>query len=143
MPIGASRLRLSGMQSRKSKRGARFDVAKRALQTCGQIMRYAVAHDLPSAILLRCAARRRVEGPQETQLCADRCQELPELLRKIEEYDGSECTVLGLKLMVYTFVRTTELIYARWEEFDIPGALACTSGAHQGDFIRSWPPIPR
>ena len=46
MPIGASRLRLSGMQSRKSKRGARFDVAKRALQTCGQIMRYAVAHDL-------------------------------------------------------------------------------------------------
>lgn len=70
-------------------------------------------------------------------------KELPELLRKIEEYDGSECTVLGLKLMVYTFVRTTELIYARWEEFDIPGALACTSGAHQGDFIRSWPPIPR
>ena len=44
--------------------------------------------------------------------------ELPELLRAIEVYQGTHVTRLALKLMALTFVRTSELIGARWAEFD-------------------------
>jgi integrase len=46
-------------------------------------------------------------------------KELPELLRKIEAYQGSPWTRLAIKLMMLTFVRTGELIGAQWDEFDL------------------------
>jgi integrase len=46
-------------------------------------------------------------------------QELPDLLRKIEVYQGASITRAAMKLMAMTFVRTSELIGARWEEFDL------------------------
>jgi integrase len=49
-------------------------------------------------------------------------KELPILLRKIEAYVGSPQTRFALKLMALTFVRTGELIGARWEEFDLKKA---------------------
>jgi len=49
-------------------------------------------------------------------------KELPGLLAAIDGYVGNEYTVLALKLMMLTFVRTSELIAARWEEFDIDAA---------------------
>ncbi len=96
------------------------DVAKRALQTSGQVFRYAIAHGLakrnpaaeikPSDILKPVAKRNlaRIDG-----------KDLPELLRKIEAYQGSPITRLSMKLMALTFVRTSELIGARWAEFDL------------------------
>ncbi len=103
-------------------RGA-VDMAKRALQTSGQIMRYAVAHGLaernpatdvkPSdALALR----------QSTNYARLDVKEMPELLRKIEAYVGGPYTRLAMKLMALTFVRTGELIGARWDEFDLAGA---------------------
>ncbi|MPT37789.1 MAG: DUF4102 domain-containing protein [Achromobacter sp.] len=103
-------------------RGA-LDIAKRALQTCGQIMRYAVAHDL--------AERNPVSDVRPADVLKARkkrnyarvdAKELPELLKAMESYVGSEYTRLALKLMALTFVRTTELIAARWEEFDLDAA---------------------
>jgi integrase len=103
-------------------RGA-ADIARRVLQTCGQVMRYAVAHgladrnpvaDIKPGDVLR--ARRQVN------FARIELQELPELLRKIEAYAGSAYTRLALKLMVLTFVRTGELIGARWQEFDLERA---------------------
>ncbi|MBP7308033.1 MAG: tyrosine-type recombinase/integrase [Polaromonas sp.] len=96
------------------------DVAKRALQTSGQVFRYAIAHGLakrnpaadikPSDILKPVAKRNlaRIDG-----------KDLPELLRKIEAYQGTPITRLAMKLMALTFVRTSELIGARWAEFDL------------------------
>ncbi|MEO6321317.1 MAG: site-specific integrase [Polaromonas sp.] len=49
-------------------------------------------------------------------------RELPALLRKIEGYVGTPTTRLAMKLMALTFVRTGELIGARWEEFDFEAA---------------------
>lgn len=49
-------------------------------------------------------------------------KELPELLRHIEAYKGAATTRLAIKLMAMTFVRTTELIGARWSEFDLDTA---------------------
>ncbi|WP_411172541.1 tyrosine-type recombinase/integrase [Nitrosomonas sp. Is35] len=45
-------------------------------------------------------------------------KELPELLRKIDSYDGQPLTRLALQLMALTFVRTGELIGTRWDEID-------------------------
>ena len=104
------------------RRGA-LDIAKRVLQTCGQIMRYAVAHDFakhnpvagvkPSDIL---KPHKRRNFPRVD------AKELPALLHAIDNYVGAEHTRLALQLMALTFVRTSELIGARWSEFDIEAA---------------------
>ena len=104
------------------KRGA-LDIAKRAHQTTGQILRYAIAHGLaqrnpaadikPSDILAPSAKinHARIDA-----------KELPDLLRKIEGYQGTPVTRLAMRLMVLMFVRTGELIGARWDEFDFTAA---------------------
>jgi len=103
-------------------RGA-LDMAKRNWQVCGQIMRYAVAHDLAErnpvadvrpGDILKTRPKRNFSRVTE--------QELPALLAAIEGYAGGEHTVLALKLMALTFVRTSELIAAKWAEFDLDAA---------------------
>jgi integrase len=103
-------------------RGA-VEIAKRALQNCSQIMRYAVAHDLAAhnpvadikpADVLKPRKKRNLPRVSE--------KELPALLQAIDGYVGAEHTCLALQLMALTFVRTTELIGARWGEVDIAGA---------------------
>jgi integrase len=49
-------------------------------------------------------------------------RELPTLLRSIDAYQGSHLTRLAMKLMALTFVRTGELVGARWSEFDLDAA---------------------
>lgn len=100
-------------------RGA-ADIAKRSLQTCGQIMRFAVAHGLlernPAADVKPSDALKQHKRVNYARLDG---REMPELLRKIEAYQGSAYTRLAMKLMALTFVRTGELIAARWAEFDL------------------------
>jgi integrase len=100
-------------------RGA-HDIAKRALQVTGQVFRYAIAHGYakrnpaveirPSDILksVRKANYARIDA-----------KELPDLLKKIEVYQGTHITRLAIKLLALTFVRTSELIEAKWSEFDL------------------------
>jgi integrase len=45
--------------------------------------------------------------------------ELPALLQSISANDGQPLTRYALELMALTFVRTSELIGARWDEFDL------------------------
>lgn len=103
-------------------RGA-LDIAKRSLQTCGQIFRYAIAHGYATrnpATDIRPGDILTVRKKQNyARLDA---KELPDLLRRIEVYQGSSVTRLAMKLMAMTFVRTSELIGARWEEFDLDKA---------------------
>lgn len=100
-------------------RGA-LDIAKRALTTCGQIMRYAVAHGLsernPAADIKPSDVLKPTKKTNYARLDQ---KELPELLQKIDAYDGQPLTKLALQLMALTFVRTSELIGARWEEIDM------------------------
>lgn len=113
---------LVAMMKAIEKRGA-LDIAKRALQTCSQVFRYAIAHGMarrnpavdirPSDVL----ATRKKQNYARID-----AKELPDLLRKIEVYNGTATTRLAIKLMALTFVRTSELIGARWEEFDLDGA---------------------
>jgi integrase len=108
---------LVAMAKAIEQRGAR-DIAKRALQTTAQIFRYAIAHGYarrnpaaeirPSDILrsARIENYARIDGKQ-----------LPDLLKSIEVYQGTQITRLAMKLMALTFVRTRELIGAKWDEF--------------------------
>ena len=101
------------------KRGA-LDIAKRALNTCGQVLRYAVAHGFaernPAADIKPSDALKPAIKKNYARLDS---KELPELLHKIDVYDGQPLTKLALQLMVLTFVRTGELIGACWSEFDL------------------------
>ncbi len=100
-------------------RGAR-DVAKRALETTNQIFRFAIAHGLtdrnPAAEI---RPRDILKPSPKTNYSRIDEKDLPELLRKIEFYQGTHVTRVALKLMSLTFVRTGELIGAKWSEFDL------------------------
>jgi integrase len=103
-------------------RGAR-DIAKRALETAGQIFRFAVAHgyaernpaaDIRPADVLQKAFK--------TNFARIDAKQLPHLLRQIQVYPGRHTTRLAIKLLALTFVRTGELIAAKWSEFDLENA---------------------
>ena len=123
MPISTITAKhLTRMAKTVQDRGA-IDLAHRVLQMSGQVLRYAVAHDLiernpatdvkPSDTL---KSRRKENYARLGE------KELPELLRKIEAYQGGPYTRLAMQLMALTFVHTTELIAARWAEFDLEAA---------------------
>jgi integrase len=100
-----------------------LEIAKRSYATCGQIFRFAIAHGLcernPVADVNISDVIKSKPVVHRTRLEA---KEFPELLRKIDIYDtqykGSEITRLALQLMTFTFLRTSELIQARWDEID-------------------------
>ena len=99
------------------------DLAKRARETTSQIFRFAIARGIasrnpamdfkPSDILVEVKVKNhaRVDA-----------SDLPELLRKMDDYTGDEITCSAMKLMAYTFVRTSELVQAPWTEFDFSAA---------------------
>ena len=115
-------LELVAMTKKIADRGA-LDIAKRSFQTCSQIFRYAIAHGL--------ATRNPAADIKPSDILATRkkknfaridARELPELLRHIEAYQGAVTTRIAMKLMALTFVRTSELIGARWTEIDFDNA---------------------
>lgn len=103
-------------------RGAE-DIARRMLQTCGQVMRYGVAHGLIDRNPVADVKPGDVLKPRKQENFARiGAEDLPQLMRQIVAYDGSVYTRLAIQLMALTFVRTGELIAARWEEFDLDAA---------------------
>jgi integrase len=99
-------------------RGAR-DIAKRALETTGQIFRFAVAHGYaernPAADIRPADVLQKAFKTNYARIDA---KELPHLLRQIQVYPGRHVTRIAIKLLALTFVRTGELIAAKWSEFD-------------------------
>lgn len=99
-------------------RGA-ADVARRSLQTIGQIFRYAVANGHAKQNPAVNFKPADILKPRKTvNMARVEVKELPGLLRAIEVYQGKAITRLAMKLLALTFVRTSELIGAQWEEFD-------------------------
>ena len=104
------------------KRGA-AELAKRSLQVCSMIFRYAIANgkarrnpaiDIRPSDVLKA---RKAENYARVGV-----GELPALMRKVEAYKGKPATRLAIKLMALTFVRTGELIGAKWSEFNLDAA---------------------
>jgi integrase len=104
-------------------RGA-HDLAKRQLQKCGEIFRYAIAcgkavrdpsRDIGDAL----------KPVKKGHFAALDVKELPEFLNAIERNDARlyRSTRNALKLIMLTFVRTSELINAEWSEIDFDNAV--------------------
>jgi integrase len=100
-------------------RGA-HDLSHRVQQWCGQVFGYAIVtaraernpvNDLRGALT-------PIVRKHNAYLKAD---ELPEFLKKLDEYDGAQ-TKLAMKFLLLTFVRTGEMRGARWSEFDMDKA---------------------
>ena len=100
-----------------------IETAKRVSQYCSAIFRYARAEGLIQSdptIDLHSALKA---APPTRGRAAFKAHELPEFLKKLDQYDGGERTKLAIKLVMLTFVRTSELRFAQWDEFeDLEGA---------------------
>lgn len=104
---------------RKIERRGAAELAKRQLQKCGEIFRYAIAcgkavrdpsHDIRDAL-------KPVKKGHFA--CLD-LREMPEFLKALSRNNARlhRSTRNALRLIMLTFVRTNELINARWEEID-------------------------
>ena len=99
------------------KRGV-LETARRLRQTCGQVFRYAIVtrraiHDPSGALKGALSSPGRKRG--HNAMARD---ELPKFLDALEVYDGDRRTRIALRLIILTFVRTSELRAARWSEFE-------------------------
>ena len=98
-----------------------LDTAKRLMQMCGQVFMYAIAtgraerNPVPDL-------RGALKTPVTKHQAHLRAAELPEYLQKLEAYDGAMETKLALRLLLLTYVRTTELRAAEWKEVDFDKA---------------------
>lgn len=114
-------LELLDTVKRIEKRGAY--TAHRVLQFCKKIFRYAV---LTRRAQTNVAAELNdaLKSYSLGHYAALDIRELPRLLDRLEQNDARLFlpTRLGLKLLILTFVRTTELIEAEWSEFDFDEA---------------------
>jgi len=98
-----------------------LDLSHRLLQICGQILRYAVATGKTKRDIsadLRGALKTR----KKQNFACLREDELPEFFSRLKAYDGELQTKLGLKLLILTFVRSSELRGAKWEEINFEKA---------------------
>ena len=104
---------------RKIEKRKAHELARRQLQKCGEIFRYAIA--CGKAVRDPSADIKEALKPQEKgHFAALDVKELPDFLKVIEKNDARlyQNTRNALTLMMLTFVRTSELIGARWEEID-------------------------
>jgi integrase len=93
------------------------------LETTGQIFRYAIAHGYAKRNPVADVKPRDIlRASLKTNYARVEAKHLPQLLRQIEVYQGTHVTRLAIKLMALTFVRTSELIGAKWAEFDLESA---------------------
>ncbi|MDD9920536.1 MAG: tyrosine-type recombinase/integrase [Alphaproteobacteria bacterium] len=100
------------------KRGA-HELARRQLQKCGEIFRFAIAEGRavrdPSADI-----KEALRPFKKTHFASLEVNELPAFIKALEHNDARlyQSTRNALNLMMLTFVRTSELINAKWEEID-------------------------
>lgn len=107
---------------KKAELTGHLELASRLQQRITAIMRYAVhnaliehnpAYDLAGAI----ATAKSVHRP------ALPLEGIAELMERIEAYKGKGLTQLAVRLCLLTFIRSSELRFARWSEFDFKNAL--------------------
>lgn len=96
-------------------RGA-HETAHRLKQTVGQIMRFAIAegkaqHDASAPLRGALKSKGQVQNHRKMPVT-----DLPGFVEKLEFYAGDAQTAFGLRLVMLTLLRTTELRLGRWSE---------------------------
>lgn len=103
-------------------RGA-IDTSRRVKQMVSQIFSYAISCGLTDRNPADHIGAALTARPRQVNHHALPISELPEFLHKLEAYDGHLQTRLALWMILLTFVRTTELRGALWDEVDFKDAL--------------------
>jgi integrase len=95
-----------------------LEIAKRLRQHISAVFRYAVASGIaerdPAADIK--AAMKPSSRPKHRAMLPSK--ELADFMQSLETYDGEPSTAAALKLIVHTFVRTSELRFAKWDEIE-------------------------
>lgn len=107
---------------KKAEETGHLELAARLQQRITAIMRYAVhnalidqnpAYDLAGAVTTA-KSNHRPALPLE---------QLPELLKRIDAYKGKGITQIAVQLTLLTFIRSSELRFARWSEVNFKNSL--------------------
>jgi integrase len=92
-------------------------------QTIGQVFRHAIAHGKESKVTRSPAGEIKpsdiIETRPQVNYARVGIEELPALLRVVDTCVSRPLTRLTIKLIALTFVRTSELIGARWSELTL------------------------
>lgn len=114
-------LELMAVLTKLEKRGA-TEKMRKVRQRCGEVWKYAIitgraeynpAPDLASAM----TPHKREHYPHLT------AAEIPEFLRTLDSYTGSQLVKLAMRLLILTGTRPGELRQAKWSEFDFEKAV--------------------
>jgi integrase len=103
---------------RIEERGA-VESAHRVMQTCGQVMRYAIATGPADRNPVADLKGALASPPERHHAAITDPTELGGLLRAIDGYSGDTTTRAALKLSALLFVRPGELRHAEWTEIDL------------------------
>ncbi len=95
------------------------ETARRALDNCGQVFRYAVATRRDPSGDLRGALP---PAKSEHFAAITEPKQVAELLRMFDGYQGTFTVACGLRLAPLVFVRPGELRKAEWADIDLEGA---------------------
>ncbi|MEN4880731.1 integrase arm-type DNA-binding domain-containing protein [Pantoea agglomerans] len=115
---------------KKAEASGHNELASRLQQRITAVMRYAVhnalieqnpANDLAGAVV----SAKSVHRP------ALSLERLPELMNRLEAYKGRGITQIAVQLTLLTFVRSSELRFARWSEVDLKNSLWTIPGRRQ------------
>lgn len=115
---------------KKAEAAGHLELAARLQQRITAIMRYAVhnalidqnpAYDLAGA----------VTTAKSTHRPALPLEQLPDLLKRIKSYKGKGITQIAVQLTLLTFIRSSELRFARWLEVNLNNSLWTIPGERQ------------
>lgn len=106
---------------RKVEKAGHIETASRLRQRCSAVFRLAIltgrCENDPAAPLTD-ALKTQQAQPRK----ALKREEIPDFLRALEKYDGTNQTKLMMQLMLLTFTRVGEMAMAKWGEIDFDAA---------------------
>ena len=98
------------------------ELARRLKQTIGEVFRYARIHEYVDSNPVSDLQNRDIlKKVEKKHFAAFESKEIPSFLNNLRENKAClrPLTRLAIKMLMLTFVRTNELINARWDEFDL------------------------
>lgn len=112
------------------KRGAN-EVARRALQYCGGVFRYAIVTGRGDRDISADLRKGALKPFKRGHFAAMDIKQLPEFIDALNKNKARMLapTQMAVQLLMLTFVRTSELIKAKWEEFDLDEAMWIIPGS--------------
>lgn len=110
-------LEILAMLRKVEGRGA-IETAKRLKQSVSSVFDFAIAEGKAKYDPSASVGAALQPTPKQQHHYTIKPAEVPDLIRRIQAYDGDELTRLALMFCLHTFVRTGEIRFARWSEID-------------------------